>query len=406
MKRPIADLPNRLVRTGLLPVGLALAALIWLVSTSASPAAARPSAQGPYPGPTPAPIPVDQMDPDITYFSTCGEYVLVWSEDRGAGPRLYAKHVQVTGNPLGGAMGGEYELTSPTEPSGVKGEQRWPAISEGIVVWSEKATGTDNYDLYAQRLTDNGFAIGQPHKLVGTPSNQKQPDLVRSSRQEWLVVWGDDAADAGDIWGLRVTDAILPLGQPVALVTGPSTSEDPSVHGSSSDLGYFMLLWADNRQANWDIYQQSISRTLVPRPGYRGQPSPLVATPRDETTPAIAKIPAYAPAPLVRPPVPAQSAGTQIYYTVTDPVTATMQAQVMGQRLRLTGQPVGPEITIGPAGGMGTAPAAILDTMLRNTYLVVWQGKLAPAQATLDIYGTEVDPLGMVYRAIVLLVGD
>jgi len=383
-----------------LPVCLALAALAWVAASGARPLAARPIAQGHYPGPAPAAV--DQTDPDITYFSACNEYVLVWSEDRGDGARLYAKRLQNTGNPLGGPLGGEYELTGPTGPGGTKGEQRWPAISDGIVVWSEKAPAGTHYDLYAQRLTENGLTIGQPHKLVDTPSNQKQADVVRSAAHEWLVVWGDDAVDAGDIWGLRVTDALMPRGKAAALVTGPSTSEDPAVHGSTADLGYFMLLWADNRQGNWDIFEQSISRTLTPRPGYRGQPSALIASPLDENTPAIGKIPADDPAALARPPIAGQAAGTQIYYTVSD--ATAMTVQVTGQRLRLNGWPVGPEIAIGPKGGIGAAPAAVLDTMIRHRYLVVWQGKLDPTDLTVDLYGTEVDRLGTVYRSPVLLV--
>jgi len=366
-----------------------------------------------YPGPTVAPPPIqtpspnaiDQLDPDIVYFEDRGQYLLVWSEDRGAGHRIYAKRLLQAGTPLGGAQGGEYELTGATAPGGVKGDQRWPTVSEGIVAWSEQAPGATHYDLYAQRLTDNGRTIDVPRKIVDTPSNQRNADLVRSTPQEWLVVWSDDASDAGDILGLRITDALLPLpgGKPVALVAGAGMAEEPEVHNSSADLGYFTLVWTDDRAGNRDIFMQSISRTLVERPGPRGKPVAIVASPNHEYAPDIAKIPARQPAALVRPPVFGQSAGTHFYYTVDVPGTGT---KVIGQRLRLNGYPLGPAYVVAPRAGVHMLPAGALSSPSRDRYFVVWMAKSEDAADKFNLYGTEVDPWGTIRRAMMLLVAE
>jgi hypothetical protein len=119
--------------------------------------------------------PRDQLDPTIG--STEAWTLAIWSEDRGQGSRIMARRLDLRGQPLAGASGSAFELAPAVAPDGHKGDQRWPVLRGGYLVWSEKLPGASDYDIYMQRLDRYARPYRKPVLIAGGPGDQTQADL-------------------------------------------------------------------------------------------------------------------------------------------------------------------------------------------------------------------------------------
>jgi hypothetical protein len=254
---------------GVVALGIALAA----VGTTAPPAGAQLA-------------PRDQASPALAPLGD--DTLLVWTEDRGAGSRVYAKRVFANGLPVGGANRGEWELTGVVDPAGMKGDQRWPATDGELLVWSEKLPGGTDYDLYAQRLFANGRAYGQPRLIAGGAGDQVHPDIATAGRGGWLVVWSENTRDAGDVMGMRLSLALTTLGTAFPVAQGPGTAEDPVITSDPSDSDALLVLFTDDRAGNKDIWGTRVTESGIPRAGPLGGQFPVVDGPEDEYAPDAA----------------------------------------------------------------------------------------------------------------------
>ncbi|MFI0609844.1 MAG: hypothetical protein ACH37Z_18365, partial [Anaerolineae bacterium] len=81
----------------------------------------------------------DQVDPVLF------DNLLIWSEDSGAGHQLRFKRLASNLLPRGGADDNGSALIRSADPLYQPGDQRGPAVADGIVVWSEKQPGGADY---------------------------------------------------------------------------------------------------------------------------------------------------------------------------------------------------------------------------------------------------------------------
>lgn len=356
-------------------------------------------------GPAGAQAPArDQRDAELGSLVGRTELLLAWTEDLGAGNRVMAKRLRSNGLPVGGAEGGAFELTAPTGPAGAKGDQRHPALGDGLLVWSERLPGGADFDLYAQRLSANGRATGSPRLIAGGPGDQLHADVVTGRNREWLVVWSEDSTDAGDVMGLRLSPALTVRGAPFEIAKGPGTAEDPTVAEDPSDASFFLVLWTDDRSGNRDIYGTRISANGLPRGSATVAHAPVVEAPEDD----------YAPFLLTGPTGERESRGLLLWTrdTVTD------GPDVLAQRIRSNGFAVGPVLTVAggtgiqawstaafvPArGSAGTGARVGPDLVRPGEWLAAWS---QDPLGTMDIYGVEIGLNGISRRAPRALVAE
>jgi hypothetical protein len=352
------------------------AAVLGLAATLAVVGVALGGAAGARAQPAPA---RDQMDPALTYQPDRDEFLLVWSEDRGGGPRVMAKRVRGNGLPVGGAMGGEWEIAGTVDPTGQKGEQRWPSVEEDLLVWSEKLPGGTDFDLYAQRLFSNGRAQGHPVLIAGGPGDQRYGDIIRASGGEWLVVWSEDVNDAGDVMGRRLSNALTPRSNAFPVAQGPGVAEDPAIAYDPGDSNFLIVFFTDDRNGNKDIYATRLADTGLPRSGPKGGQFPVVQSPENDYAPAVAV---------------ANFRGTgadssrNILLWTTD--SLTNGPDVMAQRIRSNGLPQGKPFAV--AGGAGTQSAPAVALHDADEWLAVWNGD---AGGSLDVIGVDVRTNGI-----------
>lgn len=346
--------------------------------------------------------PRDQMDPDVLFMEQRNESLLVWSEDRGAGNRIFAKRIRFNGLPVGGPDGGEWEATGATGPAGTKGDQRWPAIVDGLLVWSERVPGATDFDLYAQRLYGNFRAQGQPRMIAGGPGDQMHADIARSRSTEWLVVWSEDASDLGDVKGIRLSTALTPRSAVIEIAQGPETAQDPTIARDLTNPNYFLVLWTDDRNGNKDIYGTQIAATGLPRGGSAtfGHFA-VIEAPEDDYAPTLLTSSAErTPAPRL----PGRDTATRSLLLWTRD-TVTDGPDVLAYRLRSNGYGAGPTLTVAGGPGAQAWPAAALKTRQseRPEWLAVWQ---ADPLGTLDVMGVEVNTNGQIRRPVRPLATD
>jgi hypothetical protein len=345
------------------------------------------------------PAPVDKIEPALEFDDEQDQHLLVWVEDRGAGNRLHAKRVRSNGLPVGGATGGDWELTGDTADPAAgppKGDQRQPALADGLVVWSEKLPGGTDHDLFAQRLFTNGRANGRPVMIAGGPGNQMHPSVVGSGRSgEWLVVWSEDTTDAGDILGVRISAALTQRSNVFEVAKGPGTAEDPTISRDLLTADAFLVLFTDDRSGNRDIWGTRVTSAGLPRGGPVGGAFAIVTSQENDYAPRLASF--TAPNSRITGPAVRDPGGSPRHILLWTRDSLTDGPDVMAQRLFSNGLPQGTEYVL--AGGAG----AQRNPTQASRGLVAWETDTA---GTFDILGVEVEANGFARRSVRPLVVD
>lgn len=351
--------------------------------------AAAQTAPTPPAGP-PVVVGRDQLDPFIAPLPSSDELV-VWTEDRGSGHELFAKRVRTNGYAIPSAESGEWPFTGTTGTganAGKKGDQRAPYIAGDIVVWSEKAPEAADYDVYAQRVFPNGRTRGTPIVVAGGLGNQLNPSLIATA-SGYLLVFGDDSADEGDILGMRLTKALTARGVAFGLAKGPGVSSEPVITVDVLDprTDYLVLFTHVAEAATQkDIFGARMTESGLPR----GTLFPVVNDPAvDEYAPFLL---ATASADFER------DAYNLLLFNRDD---ATTGPDVVLQRLRSNGAGVGPERIVG--GGTGAQRASAATVLSDGQWLVVWQDD---ASGNADVVGTKVRVNGIPLPPIRVLVTE
>jgi hypothetical protein len=332
----------------------------------------------------------DQSDPAITFQGDREEFLLVWSEDQGAGHHVMAKRVRANGLPVGGAIGGSWEAAGTASTTGQKGEQRWPSVESDLLVWSEKLPGGTDFDLYAQRLFSNGRAQGRPVLVAGGPGDQRYGDAIGVSNSDWLIVWSEDANDGGDVMGRRMTTILTPRGAAFPVAQGPGVAEDPAIAPDPGEPTLLIVYFTDDRNGNKDIWATRLAQTGLPRSGPKGGQYPVVQSPANDYAPAIAVASVGGGG--------GDSARNILLWT-TD--TLTDGADVVAQRIYSNGLPQGKSFTV--AGGPGAQSAPGITLHDAEEWLAVWNGDVG---GSLDVVSVDVRKNGIPRSMERVLVAD
>lgn len=341
------------------------------------------------------PPPRDQTDAAIG-DSVTADHLLMWSEDRGTGYRIYGKRIRSNGWPVGGADDGERELTGPTRPGGGKGDQRWPAMRDGLLVWSERTVAGD-FDLFAQRMA-GWFGRGDPKLIAGGPGDQKYADVLSSSGggREWFVVWSEDTRDAGDVMGVRLSTTLGARGPVIEIAKGVGIAEDPTIALEPEQPQYALVLWTDDRKGNLDVFGTRIAATGLPRGGASAPAHfAVIDTPEDDYSPVLRTSGSDGS-------TPGREVGNRDarYFLLWTHDDVADGPDVVAARLAGNGYMIGTTIDVASGPGTQKWPAIAPGD---GSALTVWH---ADPLGTLDLFGTFVEENGLVRQRPRLLVTD
>ena len=199
----------------------------------------------------------DQDRPSVAFDGT--NYFVVWTDERisWSPSDIFGTRVDPSGVVL--------------DPLGVpvctaNGDQVFPSVAfDGanyLVVWEDHRRGAD-HDIYGARVDVSGAVLDPSGIEICVAGARQALPCITSDGTNSLVVWEDSrAAVATDIWGARVDQdgsVIDPLGFPV---TG-----DTFYQGYSSvafDGTNYLVVWADGRGPAFDIYGVRLSQSMLP----------------------------------------------------------------------------------------------------------------------------------------------
>jgi hypothetical protein len=141
----------------------------------------------------------DQVTPSIAPLDD-GGFIVAWASKHqdGSGFGISGQRFDADAN----VAGDEFNV-----PSNASGDQRMPSVAEldgggFVVVWTSKAKGKTDSDIFGQRFTATGRQDGDSFRInVRKEKDQVQPSVIASPDGGFAVVWASDKQD-GSAFGV------------------------------------------------------------------------------------------------------------------------------------------------------------------------------------------------------------
>lgn len=193
----------------------------------------------------------DQRNADIVILPN-QSFVVVWDDWRNDWGDIYAQRFDSLGNPIGNNFRVNDDIYSSTQysPSIV-----CDTLGNFIIAWQDGRQG--NWDIYAQRYNAQGIALGTNFRVnddVGS-TEQTSPSIACIPNGEFIIVWQDKRQGNDDIYCQRFDAFGNRIGNNFQVNTdNTSTAQiQPAIAATNNN---FIVVWADCRNNNYDIYYQ------------------------------------------------------------------------------------------------------------------------------------------------------
>ncbi|MFA6430986.1 MAG: hypothetical protein WCV91_01175, partial [Candidatus Margulisiibacteriota bacterium] len=168
-----------------------------------------------------------------------------------------------------------------TKVCGENGDQTEAAIctdkENGLIIsWCDYRRGERNPDIYAQRINESGKLLWKNDGVIvcGAPDIQRTPQNISDGQGGAIFVWTDKGAGSYDIYAQRLNQdgKTMWLTDGIAINQSPRTQQRPTLCRSGKE---FSVIWEDYRYGNWDIFinKFSIDGKLI----WKEEGIPLVA---------------------------------------------------------------------------------------------------------------------------------
>ncbi len=195
-----------------------------------------------------------QNEPSVA-VNNSGNFVVIWNDYRNSYfSNIFIQLYAQNGTPLGNNfMNNESGTSKQIKPSIAVDAQ-----GNFAIVW-EDARYDNHIDIFGQRFTSNGTALGKNFKINDDNdfSHQNSPAIAMGSSGNFIVVWVDERDDfRGDIYAQRYAADGTALGGNFKVNddSGSNLQDDPVVVIDKN--GNFIILWIDTRNGSSNIYAQ------------------------------------------------------------------------------------------------------------------------------------------------------
>lgn len=189
-----------------------------------------------------------------------GNFAIIWRDERnGVQHDIYCQRYSSDGNKLGP----NFKVNDTTIFSA-----NWyiPAISMNssgnfVIVWIDSRER--RADIYGQRYDKNGSKLGNNFKIndYADGCSQRFPDVCIDDSSYFIVVWKDKRNGDYDIYCQRFNNNGVKLGVNFRVNDdiGNTKQYQPAIEADS--LGNFVVVWMDERYGNYDIYCQQFAKS-------------------------------------------------------------------------------------------------------------------------------------------------
>lgn len=199
----------------------------------------------------------DQFVPSIA-MDEAGNFVIVWYDFRNAHWDIYFQRY----NAAGTSLGVNTKVNDDTQDA----SQEHPSISMDatgnfVIAWSDNRN--EHYDIYFQRFTSTGGALGDNIKVNDDAGTAKQwdPSISMDAAGDFTIVWIDERNVDRDIYFQKYTSNGGAFGVNTKVNDDAGDADQIAPDISIDVVGDFVIVWHDFRNASWDIYFQRYTGT-------------------------------------------------------------------------------------------------------------------------------------------------
>ena len=197
----------------------------------------------------------DQGSPSIS-TDGIGNFIITWQDDRNGDDDIFAQRYFSDGSTVGinfkvnddQVSAGQYRPDITTDNSG-----------NFVITWEDWRN--DDYDIYAQRHSGNGSAIGINFKVNDNQGSAQQhfPSISKDGCSNFMITWQDDRNVDDDIFAQRYSNDGRAVGTNFKVNDDMGNAYQGSPSISTDVNGNFVITWMDCRNGNSDIYAQYYS---------------------------------------------------------------------------------------------------------------------------------------------------
>ncbi len=150
------------------------------------------------------------------------------------------------------------------EQSGIDGSEQSTPYIDGdgngnyVITWKDDRNGT-NFDIYAQIYLSDGTTFGDNFKVtdINETFTQYRPSIAVDPNLNFVITWIDKRDGwEWNIYAQRFSSDGTKLGDNFKVNTDTDDVEQEHPSVSIDSCGNFVIVWADERNGEWDIYCQ------------------------------------------------------------------------------------------------------------------------------------------------------
>ena len=191
-----------------------------------------------------------------------GGAILVWNDSRNGNYDIFAQRINNNGAALWSFNGTAVVVKSSSQSSPVL----TPNGNGGaIVVWQDSSAG--NWDIYAQNIDSSGILLWNSNGIAvcTAPGDQINPRIVSDASLGAVFVWQDKRSGTDySIYAQRVNDAGTGqwVANGIAVCSVAGTQNNPKIETDGN--GHFVVAWPDKRNGtDYNVYAQALNLSGV-----------------------------------------------------------------------------------------------------------------------------------------------
>jgi hypothetical protein len=192
-----------------------------------------------------------------------GEIIVIWADKRSGRGEIYYQILDSTGTPLG--------LNQKISGLTTSAPQFEPSINANLFgqfasVWKDYRNGSYpfNPDTYYAGLSDEGSGTNYAVSSDRADSTCESPDVAVLPDGNIIVVWADYRNREWDIYGQRLNSVGEMIGNNFKINSDIEKNQQHSPRVAALSDGGFSVVWYDNRNGNDDIYSRIYSPGGIP----------------------------------------------------------------------------------------------------------------------------------------------
>jgi hypothetical protein len=190
--------------------------------------------------------------PSISTDSS-GNFVITWQDRRNGESGIYTQRYSRDGS----ALGTNFKVNDDQGSANIFS----PSISTDgsgnfVIAWCDERNG--DYDIYAQRYSRDGTAVGPNFRVNDDQKSAYQwpPSVSTDGSGNFVIAWEDGRNGDADIYAQRFSSDGGAVGTNFKVNDDQENTPQRSPSISTDDYGNFVIAWCDECNGDYDVYAQ------------------------------------------------------------------------------------------------------------------------------------------------------